>query len=397
MRESWENVRLGTIAKPVARAERPAPGNTYRQIGVRLWGEGAYERESIDGGATKYATLNRVESDDIIVNKIWARNGSVAVIPKGLAGCFGSGEFPTFQSDRGRLEPRWFHWITKTRWFWGACDEKSRGTSGKNRIRPEAFLQIIIPLPPLAEQRRIVAKIDQLAAKIAEARGLRQEAEEGCQALLYAGSTQFFEGKRIAMCRRLEDVTTRITKGESPAWQGFAYQYDGPLFIRSENVLWGRLDAKDANHISREFHGKLSRSQLRASDVLINLVGASIGRACVVPSDLGDANVNQAVGVISPNAGVLDSVYLMRFLLSPPTQDVIHGEKVETARPNISLRDLVGLRVPVPSLEEQRRIVAYLDDLQTKVDRLKALQSQTAAELDALLPAILDKAFKGEL
>ena len=51
-------------------------------------------------------------------------------------------------------------------------------------------------------------------------------------------------------------------------------------------------------------------------------------------------------------------------------------------------------RAPLP---EQRRIVAYLDDLQAKVDCLKALQAQTHAELDALLPSILDKAFNGEL
>lgn len=58
------------------------------------------------------------------------------------------------------------------------------------------------------------------------------------------------------------------------------------------------------------------------------------------------------------------------------------------------------MAIPFPrkvSLVEQRRIVAYLDDLQAKVDTLKALQAQTAAELDALLPSVLDKAFKGEL
>ena len=53
--------------------------------------------------------------------------------------------------------------------------------------------------------------------------------------------------------------------------------------------------------------------------------------------------------------------------------------------------------LPVPPLPEQRRIVAYLDDLQAKVDQLKTLQAQTAAELDALLPSILDRAFRGEL
>jgi type I restriction enzyme S subunit len=53
--------------------------------------------------------------------------------------------------------------------------------------------------------------------------------------------------------------------------------------------------------------------------------------------------------------------------------------------------------IPVPPISEQRRIVVYLDDLQAKVDALKKLQTETAAELDAMLPSILDKAFKGEL
>jgi type I restriction enzyme S subunit len=53
--------------------------------------------------------------------------------------------------------------------------------------------------------------------------------------------------------------------------------------------------------------------------------------------------------------------------------------------------------IPVPPLPEQRRIVAYLDDLQQKTDSLKALQAETSAELDALMPSILDKAFRGEL
>jgi len=58
---------------------------------------------------------------------------------------------------------------------------------------------------------------------------------------------------------------------------------------------------------------------------------------------------------------------------------------------------LSNVCLPIPPLSEQRRIVAYLDDLQAKVDALKAQQAQAAAELDALLPSILDKAFKGEL
>ena len=167
--------------------------------------------------------------------------------------------------------------------------------------------------------------------------------------------------------------------------------------MRSENVLWGKLDLSHPIYIPVEFHRKLSRSQLRAGDVLINLVGASIGRSCVVPADIGDANVNQAVAVISSNPKQLDSEYLMHFLISAPAQKAIHGEKVETARPNISLGNLRNLTLPVPPLDEQRRIVAYLDGLQAKAEAIRAAQVETQKELDALMPSVLAKAFGGEL
>lgn len=398
MNSSWRLVRLGEVAQPVERPEVPLPAKLYRQIGVRLWGEGAYERDSIDGAETRYQTLSRVESGDIVVNKIWARNGSVAVVPSQLSGCYGSSEFPTFVPIREKLDPRWFHWYTKQKQCWDQCDEKSQGTSGKNRIRPERFLEIQIPLPPLSDQRRIVARIEELAGKIEEAHNLRQQAGEEAEALRSAGRSRVFaDCEKKFGARRLEELTTRVTKGESPEWQGFTYQETGPLFIRSENVLWGKLDSRNAARIPESFHEKLSRSQLRCGDVLINLVGASIGRTCVVPETIGLANINQAVAVITPQAKELSSEFLAHFLLSSTAQDVIHGGKVETARPNISLGDLRELRIPTPPLSEQRSIVAELDALQAQVDALTQLQAEAAAELNAMLPSILDKAFKGEL
>jgi len=78
----WPEIPIGDVCMPAERWEAPVPGVEYRQVGVRLWGEGAYEREPIDGGGTKYRLLNRVQPGDIIVNKIWARNGSVTHFPQ---------------------------------------------------------------------------------------------------------------------------------------------------------------------------------------------------------------------------------------------------------------------------------------------------------------------------
>jgi len=82
MSKQWPKVKLGEVVMSALRAEAPITGTTYRQIGVKLWGEGAYERETMDGSQTKYAQLFRAEAGDIIVNKIWARNGSITGAPK---------------------------------------------------------------------------------------------------------------------------------------------------------------------------------------------------------------------------------------------------------------------------------------------------------------------------
>ena len=82
-----------------------------------MWGEGAYERETIDGGHTKYSFLNKIEADDLVVNKIWARNGSIAVANPNQAGTYVSAEFPTYQLDVTLIEPRWMRLITKWRGF----------------------------------------------------------------------------------------------------------------------------------------------------------------------------------------------------------------------------------------------------------------------------------------
>jgi len=399
MNRPWSPAKLYEILTPISRAERIEPMKTYRLLGVRLEGAGPFHRETIMGSQSAATTLYEVKSGDFIYSRLFACRGAFGVISSDLDGCYVSGEFPTFIPVHDKVDVNflrlWFRLSTTIREVDANCTGSTPLT--RNRFKENFFLNLEIQLPPLGEQRRIVAKIQELAAKIGEARGLRQRSVVEIETLISSAGKHFFSAKDLEHLIRLEVLTTRITKGESPEWQGSTYQDSGPFFVRSENVLWGKFDKSKQVHIPVEFHEKLSRSQLCAGDVLINLVGASIGRSCVVPDDLGKANVNQAVAVISPDQKQLDSKFLMHFLISEPAQKTIHGGKVETARPNISLTDLRNLMIPVYSLNEQLRIVAYLDGLQGKVDAVKNVQDHTAAELNALLPSILDKAFKGEL
>lgn len=194
----------------------------------------------------------------------------------------------------------------------------------------------------------------------------------------------------------LQECASLITKGESPNWQGYQYVADGVPFIRSENVLWGTLDIANVEGIPQRFHQKLRRSHIRPNDVLINLVGASIGRCAIVPPELREANVNQAVATIRTNEA-LSPLYLLYLLLSPSMQTVIQGKKVEVARPNISLGDLSGLIVPLAPFAEQRQIFSTVDKLFAEATSVEVEVEATRRRADTLDQSILARAFRGEL
>lgn len=397
MSKSWPLMPLREVTLPVERSEVPGAGTIYRQIGVKLWGGGAYERESIDGSQTRYKTLSRVEANDIIVNKIWARNGSVAVVSENLAGCYGSNEFPTFAPIQEKLEPRWFSWLTKTKDLWEQCDEKSRGTSGKNRIRPERFLEIRIPLPPLPEQRRIVARIEELAVKIEEARGLRRKTVEEAEALMASAITRTLDSLHLDSC--LGDVLLEKPRN---GWSARCDNVETGIPILSLGAVTGFRYRENEFKRTSEPTSPDALYWLKDGDLLITRSNTPelVGHAAIYSGSPSPCIYPDLMMRLVINEERADKRFVHCWLRSVPVREYVSRVAKGTSPTMKKISQGTVMNIPFPSglsLPEQRRIVAYLDDLQAKVDALKRLQAETAAELNALLPSVLDKAFKGEL
>lgn len=315
-----------------------------------------------------------------------------------------------------------------------------------NNLRRDHVESMLAPLPPLPEQQRIVAKIEELFTQLDAGVAALQQAKAQLQRYRQSVLKHAFEGHLTAAWReahrnelepasalldriraereqqegkkvklpppldtselpelpegwawtRLGECAVHITKGESPGWQGFEYTDDGVPFIRSESVLWGNVDLESVVRIPSEFHEKLSRSQLRPLDVLFNLVGASIGRCGIVPATVSEANINQAVALIRLNE-VLSPQYFMHLLLSPSIQASIQGSKVETARPNVSLTDLRELVIPICGIDEQKRIVDEMDRRLSVVDSVQQAVDQGLQQAERLRQSILKRAFEGKL
>lgn len=375
-------VPLAEIARPVARTVEVIPGVAYRTIGVKWWGEGAYERESIDGSQTAARTLTTVRENDLIINKIWVRHGSTAIATAAVDGCSASGEFPTFELDRTRVEPRWLHWQTKTRDFWAKCDALSRGTSGKNRIQPERFLTIPVPLPPLAEQCRIVARIEALAAKIAEAHGLRQEAIEGVNGFVTSLHLHLSSPNVVPL-----DEYLTLDETRDPVELGQEYPQVGVRSFGQGLFAKGAVDSSQTTYkaFNRLYEGAIVLSQVKGWE------GAIAG----CPASLAGMFVSPEYRTFRCIPGKAEPKYLSAVVTTPwfwtQLKDATRGagDRRERTRPEQFLQ----LKMPMPCIEKQRRAITILE----KLEPIRQLQTETTTELDAILPAILDRAFRGEL
>lgn len=379
----WEPVPIGQVATRVERPEPPQPGEIYRQIGVRLWGEGAYERESMDGGDTQYKALHKVETDDIIVNKIWARNGSVSVVSPKLAGCYCSGEFPLYKPNIETLNPRWFYWITKTRWFWNSCDEQSRGTSGKNRIRPEKFLEIAIPLPSPEEQQDIVDKIESLYSNITEAKELRQSILDDAQAMLHSAFEQIIEGAEYRPMAEVAPLERRKVEIDFNS----EYPELGVRCFGNGTFHKPILDGIDV--------GTKKLYQMKPGDLVFSNVFAWEGAIAVVKTeDQGRVGSHRFITCV-PKKGIVTSDFLCFYFLANEGLEKIQAASPGGAGRNrtLGLKKLEKIEVPVPDYDKQ----LWFNQLQHKVEKIKQAQAENEVELEALMPSILDKAFRGEL
>jgi type I restriction enzyme S subunit len=365
-------------------------------LGVRLWGEGAYERETIDGSGTKYAMLNRVEDGDLVVNKIWARSGSVAVVPHALSGCYVSGEFPIFAPIPSKVDSQWLHWLTKTKRFWGQCDEKSRGTSGKNRIRPEQFLSVTVPLPPIEEQRRIVERIEALAGKCGLARQLRKLALEEGKTLLRSVLHKMFVSDETVW--PLSDVgSAAAIIDPNPSHRMPQYASEGISFISTVDFEGPEgIRKRTVKHVTQQTYlDQASRCSFSVGDIIYSRIG-TIGEARVL-TELWPFALSHVLVVVKPNPKVV----LPRFLLWYLRSDSIVRQAESATRsigvPDLGIKRIREFHMPLPRLEEQQQIVLYLDGLQTLIGKVRAFQTATESEIGSLMPSVLNQAFSGQL
>jgi len=276
--------------------------------------------------------------------------------------------------------------------------EGLRSGSAIRRLVLKSIKEIRVPLPTITEQQKIAAifsrvdeKIEVISNRISEILTLKK----GLMQRLFTkgiGHSQFKDSALGVVPEswevlQLGSLTSKVGSGTTPRGGREAYVESGIPFIRSQNVLYNKLDLSKVAYITEEQHEKMSGSQLMGDDVLLNITGASIGRSCVLPSEFRIGNVNQHVCIIRSNGNIIPH-YLGKFLNSSLGQNQINRFQAGGNREGLNFQQIRSFKIPLPSIEEQRKIAAILSSVDDKLQILQE-KKETYQELKRGLMQVL--------
>lgn len=387
MSAAWPTVKLGEVLRHRKEFITIDDLTTYKRPRVQLHAKGIVLRDEVDGGLVKTKKQQVCRAGEFLVAEIDAKVGGFGIVPEALDGAIVSSHYFLFGIGTARLDRNFLDWYIRTRNFRDQVE--AQGSTNYAAIRPADVLGYEIPLPPLAEQQRIVARIETLAGQIREAQQLRQRATKEMEALFASAIARYFAPKPGWEILTVGDFCEPPQYGYT---ESATDEPIGPRFLRITDIQdgqvhWGRVPYCRCP--------KPDKYLLKAGDLVFARTGATTGKSFVIQDCPEAVFASYLIRLRVRDAVSVD--YLYWYFQSSSYWEQIADEKKGTGQPNLNGSKLKKLKVPIAPEAEQRRIIAELDTLQAQVDALKRAQTETAAELDALLPAILDKAFAGML
>jgi len=251
----------------------------------------------------------------------------------------------------------------------------------------------------LAEQRSVVARIAELAAQVKEARTLRHQATEEVEALTASHTNFIFtndDTRRWPTCslEEVAEIRSGVTLGRRLNGRTIRLPY-----LRVANVQDGHLDLTEIKQVE-VLETEAEKWRLLGGDLLLTEGGDwdKLGRGTVWRNEVPHCIHQNHIFRVRTRADPFVPEFLAALIGSTVGKSYFQeASKQTTNLASINQRQLKAFPLFKPPIAEQRRILTELDGWQAKVDEVKRLQAGTATGLNALLPAVLDRAFQGEL
>jgi type I restriction enzyme S subunit len=262
-------------------------------------------------------------------------------------------------------------------------------------ISKEMIGRLPIPLPPLEEQRRIVAVLDEAFEGLARARANIEanlaDAKELEQALIDWTFDQLDAEDAVPLIDLCGDrgVTYGVIKLGN-------HIEDGVPCLRTSNVRPSRIDIQAMKRITPTLSQEYSRTILRGGELLVAVRG-TLGGVAVADPTMAGWNVSREVAMVDLRQESCEAEFVALYVRSRPAMEWLTGVVTGTAHKGINLTDLRKLPIPLPSRDKQLSAVREISNMRARQDEGRQTIIAQLADLDALRQSLLARAFRGEL
>ena len=343
-RSKWTNWLFSDLVENIVEKVVPRESGLEHYIGLEHLDTGSLKIRRFGETSALKGNKLKIYKGDLIFAK---RNAYLKRVAIADFDAVASAHSMVLRPNPDNVLPEFLPFFLLSEKFWQRAIEISVGslspTINWKVIAKQEFL-----LPPKDQQAKL-AKLLWAMEEVIERESLlcdkAQVVLEAFRRKFNQGDLELFTGNQI---------TSLITKGASPKWQGFDYCDEGTLFVTSENVLEDFIDLKEKKFLPLAFNDKQKRSQLNKGDILINIVGASIGRLAIFNEVVENANINQAVCLFRVNSSVVPE-YIVNYLLEESNKNRLLNNQSATARQNLSLKNLNDFKFFLPTKIEQEK------------------------------------------
>lgn len=429
---SWRKVKLGElITESRIPCENPNPD---RRIKVRLKVLGVEKRgleNEIEGATKQYIR----KAGQFIYGKQNFHKGAFGIIPNELDGFESSADLPAFDVSKNSL-PEWIFYFFKQGNYYLELSKIARGVATQ-RIHPEQIYDLEIPLPDIKTQKEFLARIYSLENKGGELYTELTHQHDLLKQLRQAFLREAMQGKLVEQNPKDGNASDLLKKIKAEKLKSGKKEKELPPikeeeipFAIPENWVWCRLGEisyiasgstpkQDAfvskgipylkmynlknqqiafdykpQYIKEEIHiGQLKRSRTQVGDVIMNIVGPPLGKLAIIPDSLPEANFNQA--------GVLIRPYLVKelnkwiyYYLNEMSEINSITTKGVAGQDNISVTQSNNIKIPLPPLAEQKRIVKKLEEVLNLCEELKTTITDNQNNTERLLQVALKDALQ---
>lgn len=391
-------VSIGVLLKPSRNIVIIKDNVEYKQVTLKTNGGGAVLRGTKLGKDIGTKKQYCVSEGQFIMSKIDARNGAFGIVSGDLNGAVVTGDFPVFDVVNEKLNPSYLQLLSSTKPFIRFAQSCSRGTTNRQRIDVNQFLDLRIPLPSLEEQNAIVAAYknsislaEQYEQRVANNGKEIQQYINTQLGIEHFTSHKIGQGNILQFIRyketllrwgiwignnnisskyevvRLQELIQQISTGTTPPTNKPEYFGGDIKFYTPSDIDGDMYLGKSERSLTKKAIVDRKARIFHKGDLLFVGIGSTVGKVGIVSDDIASSN-QQITGLTLDRHSILPE---FAFIYMNANKDITTAEQSKTTLPIVNQEKIKKIQIPLPPLDIQNEIVSYVKGQKDLMVQLK--------------------------